>query len=527
MSIRVAFSMEGNMGSILLRTNFVKKFVSLLPRKQVDVTIFGHPNMEITNSIFSGLDFVDHIDNRKNLRRRKYRKYDLILKLDTFPIVLHKSMLLGVKSRTCFKVAKHIEEFAKNNSKWIKHTPVFRPNIYQLAKMYNKNCVNCIDFDNFVGLPKDFIYTITPPTNMTDILSKWGLKAGQYITLNRGSYTIPGQGEGTRVWPLAYYDKLVALLKKEYPALKIVQLGQTDDCPKVTGCDLCLCGKTDLDELKALLYSAVLHIDGEGGMPHLRKAMNAGPSVVLFGSTDPAYFGHITNINLVSNACPCKCCEMHDLWISKCLVTDDGAPLCLLKLTPDVVFKRIQDYMKDKTITQNDWISNVWPGTQDLIKDNRFVLDKDWVLNWLRYVRVNGYELVQLPLSDIRYWRQTDELGNGVFVPLVEEDNPAIAFNKNNIETYNAYNKMKQEFHSDTLHSQEKYQNLISQMTECPYDIKTGIIVIDKDNIIMDGWHRASYLASCYGKDYKICVLKLNFSAYSRFKIKEEDTKWL
>ncbi|MFQ6778250.1 MAG: glycosyltransferase family 9 protein [Alphaproteobacteria bacterium] len=518
MTVKIAFSMEGNMGSILLRTNFVKKFVSMLPRDKVDVTIFGHPNMEITDSIFKDLDFVDHIKNRKELKSKIYKNYDLVLKLDTFPIVLFKSKILYIKSKKCYKIATKFEDFADNNKKWISDTAMFRPIIYQLAKMRNKNCVNCIDFNDILRLERYFIYTIKVPQDITNILSKWKLKQGEFITLNRGSYTIPGQGEGTRVWPLEYYNKLVKLLKETYPNVKLVQLGQTEDCPKIEGCDLYLCGKTNLQELKCLLYGAILHIDGEGGMVHLRKAMDAGASVVLFGGTDAEYFGHGGNINLRSDVCPYNCCEMHDCWIRKCLLSGNENPLCLMKLKPETVLEEIKYYLTNHEISKETLLKCIfWPGTKKLISDERFKIDYDWVNNWLRFEKINGYEFVKVCLNDLKYWKQIDENGNGKIVPLAEKENPAIAFNNKNVEVYNSYNKLKAVLQNDNFHSQERYNDLISELNNVDYDVKRGIITIDSNNIIMDGWHRASYLLAKYGSNYEIFVVKLDKKYFKEY----------
>lgn len=516
MKVRIAFSMQGNMGSVLLRMNFVKKFASLVSRDKVDITLFGHHNMEITNAICTGLDFIDHIDNRISLKKSKYKKYDLVLKIDTFPIVLHKSIFLGIKSRLYNKIAKKIQHFAKHHDDWIRNTACFRQNIYQLAKMRGRNCVNCIDFDRFVGVPPEFIYNIPVPQDYTEILKKYGLREKKFITLNRGSYTLPGQGEGTRVWPLEYYNQLIKLLKEHYPEYKIVQLGQNEDIPKMSDTDLCLCGKTDMNELKALLFGAMLHIDGEGGMVHLRRAMCTDPSVVLFGSTDPEYFGYETNINLRSTVCPYTCCEMHDLWLHKCLMSGNEIPLCLLSLKPKTVFKHIEQYLEKGLLPEEKWNYVFHPGTRKLLEDKRFTLDRHWAMTILRHQNICGYTLEEIKLSDILYWKQTDEHGNGKIVPITEANNPMIAMIKGDADAYNSYNKLKENTKNDKFHCNERCVELISELNKTDYDVHKGIVVIDCDNILRDGWHRTSYLLNKYGPDFKIQVVKLANSYYTK-----------
>ena len=505
MSVKVAFKIDGGMGSVILKTNFVKKFVSLLPRKKVDVTVFGHPSDEITHAIFDGLDFVDHIRVYTDLREEMYSEYDLVIQLETVPIILYKSKWLPIKSKKYYKITTQIEQFNRDNPQFIHKTAIFRPYLYQLAKMHNKNCVNAIDFGNFINLDKEFIYKICVPKNYREILSKWKLKEGEYVTLNRGSYTVAGKAEGTRVWPLAHYNRLVEFLKHVSPKLKIVQLGQTSDCPKITDCDLDLCGKTNLKELKCLLYGSVLHIDGEGGQVHLRKAMDAGPSAVLFGSTDPEYFGHETNINICVNICPCKCCEIHDLWHTKCLVSKEGGPLCLSACQPEYVFTKIETYLQNLGFS-----FNMYPKTKKLVQDKRFMLDHDWVMEWMRFQNITEWTVQKLALSELSYYKHTDKYRGHKVVPITEELNPAVAFLQGKQSSYDAYNLLKQISYQDYRHNASRYNHLSTKLSKTGgYDIKRGAIVVDQNNVILDGWHRASWLLNKYGKNYKISVVKI------------------
>ena len=330
-NFKIAFRLNGNLGSILVRINMLKKIVSLMQRRKIDVTVYGHPREEINQEIFNDLNFIDHIRNYSDLKGNE-KKHHLVIDLDTFPTVLYQNTdEISSKAPIYLPMLKCWREFKEQHKKWFEKVSDFRPQIYTLAIMNGKNCINNIDVHNYLGLENHFIYSIKP-NNVKEVLRRFHLKE-KFITFNRGSYTIANQSEGTRVWPLDYYNQLVSLLKKKYPNVKLVQLGENAECLPIEGIDINLCGKTTLPELKVLLSKAFLHIDGEGGMVHLRKALNGGISVVLFGSTPLKYFGYDDNINLSSECCSESCCELHKNWLHKCLLTD-GEALCLKRIKP-------------------------------------------------------------------------------------------------------------------------------------------------------------------------------------------------
>ena len=63
-----------------------------------------------------------------------------------------------------------------------------------------------------------------------------------------------------------------------------------------------------MEEVKALLKNSLLHIDNEGGLVHLRHALCAKKSIVLFGPTSDLFYGYAENENVRSNVCeePCE-----------------------------------------------------------------------------------------------------------------------------------------------------------------------------------------------------------------------------
>lgn len=136
-----------------------------------------------------------------------------------------------------------------------------------------------------------------------------------YITIHRES---GNAGEDSlKLWPKAHYHTLMERLKEQYPSMGKVLLGSRKD-DNFKNC-IDLRGKTSFPELKAILKGAVLHIGGEGLMPHLRHFLHGGPSIVLFGPTSCRHYGYAENINLSGTLCPEGCEWISPDWQVSCI----------------------------------------------------------------------------------------------------------------------------------------------------------------------------------------------------------------
>lgn len=62
--------------------------------------------------------------------------------------------------------------------------------------------------------------------------------------------------------------------------------------------------------------------------------------------------------------------------------------------------------------------------------------------------------------------------------------------------------------------SVQKFDGLIDELKSASYDPKRGIVVINKDGIIIDGLHRSCILLEQLGEDARIPVLKLYYPGF-------------
>lgn len=71
-----------------------------------------------------------------------------------------------------------------------------------------------------------------------------------------------------------------------------------------------------------------------------------------------------------------------------------------------------------------------------------------------------------------------------------------------------------------SFRTEQNYADLITEIDKTEYDIKKGAIVIDENNFILDGQHRACILLKKYGPFYKVEVVKMYFRTYYSWKFK-------
>jgi ADP-heptose:LPS heptosyltransferase len=132
-----------------------------------------------------------------------------------------------------------------------------------------------------------------------EILRKAGLKSGaNFIVLQPFA-----RGKG-KDWSVQNYEKLIPLIKQQYPNLEIIILGVQADFGKIHSPDIFdLCGKTNLKQLCAILSSSNVSaaIGADTGSMHLSTILGV-PSILIFGNSNITETSpHIGTFSLLIN----------------------------------------------------------------------------------------------------------------------------------------------------------------------------------------------------------------------------------
>lgn len=211
-----------------------------------------------------------------------------------------------------------------------------------LARLYGRNRVDISNIFGNIGIDRNKSIIFETKPDEKDILRMYGLDKVSYIVMNRDVDKVQGTGH-PKLWLLKYYVVLVNLIKTYYPKYKIVQLGARSDDSIIENVDLCLCGRTTLSELKAILRRADFLISGEGGLVHINHFLG-NRSVVLYGPTDEKFFGYDKDVACVnrSGVCDIPCNYIREDYVKGCIKGMNPAG-CMKALTPEFVFNKIKD----------------------------------------------------------------------------------------------------------------------------------------------------------------------------------------
>ncbi|MBO4779528.1 MAG: hypothetical protein J5497_02705 [Selenomonadaceae bacterium] len=167
------------------------------------------------------------------------------------------------------------------------------------------------------------------------------LKLDKYITIYSNIHRQATRRK-SKSWSMKYLVEYVAAVKKNFPALKVIQVGGRDEL-EIPNVDEKFLG-VDLELTKYILANSLLNVGCEGGLIHLATALKT-TCLVFFGSSDWHYFAYERNINIASSICePC----MYIAGDYGCVLEAEEPP-CMLDITPQEALIATSDYLKNNT----------------------------------------------------------------------------------------------------------------------------------------------------------------------------------
>ncbi|OCG10408.1 hypothetical protein A9G24_10350 [Gilliamella sp. App6-5] len=334
---KIALYFSGGIGDILIGFNYACYLLEYLKKCNISIDIYVN-NAGMVKALDGGADF-----NIYSNTSEESHKYLLKIGLVRYPQILEDNIVYSKyrKNERLLKLVQVYREFYANNPRFFEYLPFMDGMTNQYSLINGQRRIQQPDIGHILNISCDFKYS-PKVSHEKRILNNLGLEPGSYITINRG---VDNQGsviESTKLWNVACYNKLVELIKNNFKNFKIIQLGaSTERCELIKNVDINLVGETSLDGLKVLLKNSILHIDSEGGMVHLRKALNGGVSVVIFGPTLSDFYGYVTNINISSKACPFSCEWLNETW-SKTCINRTNKHICMESISPYEVFKEVK-----------------------------------------------------------------------------------------------------------------------------------------------------------------------------------------
>ena len=329
--LHVAFVLDGGLGDVLVNARFVEDFCrSFGPMR---ASVYTPLEEDAAQDIFAAVPSVEAV--RSGPCRQAY---DLVLPVLFLPFVAFcdDARLAGVGSEALRAYVASLRTFQRDNACWFSEQDSFLADMLAYGRVRRGSREN---------IP--YACGTLEPGQASRLCAagqapgfSWGGRP--FFTVSRGS---GAAGNSTKLWARERYDDLLQRLHNTFPHLVSVQIGDASDVPLAVDADLR--GATDFRTVSALLQGSVLHIAPEGGLVHLRHRLGGGPSVVLFGPTDPDFYGYPENMNLRAPVCqPCEWLQRD--WQQRCM---NGHDTCraLESLSSGQVFEVM---MNDRNITE-------------------------------------------------------------------------------------------------------------------------------------------------------------------------------
>lgn len=346
--LKVHILLYGGMGDFII----AKNWLYLLDRKthlsDEETALFCKPDETKTvESIFSDCNWI------KGIQPISYETSelvengnDLVIWFSIFPMV--QTMCdekVYRRNRKLYSYADEVRRFGLDNYvPGFFSSPDFYKTVHLIFEKYPHRKYHT-HFDVTGNLEADDKYLCDIPTAIgAEYLAELGLESKGFITIDTGLNKEYSSKPNVRAWKHECWDELSKMLKEKYPRFKIVQIGLASGGCEDICADLNLNGRTDLEQVKVLLKHAYLHIDYEGGLIHLRHALNGGPSIVLMGPTSDRVHNYPENAAVCSGVCTEPCEWTGRDWLVKCQ-KGYAFPRCMENITPNMVMEKIEDYM--------------------------------------------------------------------------------------------------------------------------------------------------------------------------------------
>jgi len=140
-----------------------------------------------------------------------------------------------------------------------------------------------------------------------------------------------------------------------------------------------------------------------------------------------------------------------------------------------------------------------------LLDDDRFIIDDNFFYRLIEGRQLEKYEVIKMPIKDIR------RIWNGRKIQIKECQPYRYLMGYTN--EYSEYCDIHEA--SDLpLMTKERFDALIKSIEEEGFNSKS-VIIVNQDNILQDGQHRACYHLYKYGEDCEVNVLKLYYRGQS------------
>ena len=350
--LNIAIKIEGGVGDYVIAANYVYKFKQKYHIPAMNIDLFYVRNFDAIKGIF-GENLADRIFliNNGPSEGELYRKYDLFIRLSRYPLFVNRNpQKIQMYQPELLTYLLALEKFKWKYTRFFDDAPFYDGQTAMVSNIHGVKRFQQGDIDGILGITEKYEHNIEVSENEEIYLHELGLSEDSYIIVVASADARCAGNQNNKVWPDNYWNLLIEKIKVKYPKYKTVLIGSEAICDTPINVDLDLSGKTDMESVKILLKNALLLISSEGGMVHLRYALTLKKSIVLFGPTDPDFYGYTHNINLRTDVCKYPCEWFCRDWFKNCSHREYKA--CMWSLSPRAVMNAVDEFFKESNINE-------------------------------------------------------------------------------------------------------------------------------------------------------------------------------
>ena len=311
--LNLAFLLRGGIGDIIINLSWVDALVSLsgCPCR---VDLYAGMSPENLHELCLGMNYIREIHTLKE--RVVLSRYDAVFDVMQNPQVkavcrerleLLSPFLQDYTLRLLAFQSSHASFYVDENQAMGIH----------YADVMGGGRRRQPDFDGSLNL-RDSDFTLTCRMAFSEVAATFGLKR-PYVTFQ---WEAGASVHSLKLWSVEKYVELFRAMRTCFPGYDLVFIGvdRHFELPSDVGDYVKdLRGRTSFAELMVLVRHAVLHIGGEGVIPHMRHYLRGGTSLVLFGPSCSRMLGYPENLFLAGSECPNGCEGITATWQRICL----------------------------------------------------------------------------------------------------------------------------------------------------------------------------------------------------------------
>lgn len=343
--LKICFQISGGFGDYLVFANYLEYFKKKYSGSRDQIDIYFPMGVGSAKSIFDDSYGVNLLRSAKKIKRKTY---DLYFKLSRFPqVCFYREVKIKATRPELLQYIAACKAFEVEHRDFFVFSPYRDGKTADYCIQRNQIRLQQPDIYGLLKITQEYRFPLKIQCDEQQFLQKWSLSPDKYITIHHGCDT--RYSYSTKLWKWENYDSLAGMIKENYPELKIVQCGiDSKQFPQMRNADLNLVGKTNMEEVKALLKNSMLHIDNEGGLVHLRHALCAKKSIVLFGPTSDRFYGYAENENIRSDVCKVPCEWKNKEWNYKCNNKQkiENIAQCMCAIEIDNLFEELKPILR-------------------------------------------------------------------------------------------------------------------------------------------------------------------------------------